>query len=104
MTVEKATLDSLTKDINRPISFIKCDAEFHELACLNGAKETIKKWHPAWLIETLDDNYKKTSDAEEIAAFLRGFGYEAQVLDGENLRQREPNEKSQNTFFLEQRT
>lgn len=99
-TVRTVTLDSLTANVDRPISFIKCDAEFHELSCLQGAEETIRKWHPVWMIETLDDFYKGTSDIETIVDFLDGFGYTAFLFDGANFRVRRPNEKSQNTFFF----
>lgn len=43
VSAQSVTLDSLTKDVDRPISFIKCDTEFHELACLHGARETIAR-------------------------------------------------------------
>jgi FkbM family methyltransferase len=98
--VRMVTLDSLTEKLERPISFIKCDAEFHELACLHGAKQTIAKWHPAWLIEMLDDYYKKTSDAENIAQFLDAFGYKGYLFDSKGFRVRKPDEKSQNAFFF----
>ena len=102
-TVRTVTLDSLTAKNDRPVSFIKCDAEFHELSCLHGAKETIRRWHPAWLIETLDDFYRNASDTETIVHLLSDFGYTAHLFDGKNFRIRKPNEKSQNTFFFYRR-
>jgi len=103
LTVRTVTLDSLTAKSDRPVSFIKCDAEFHELSCLHGAQETIRRWHPAWLIETLDDFYRNTSDAEIIVHFLSAFGYTAYLFDGKKFRIRKPNEMSQNTFFFYRR-
>jgi FkbM family methyltransferase len=103
LTVRTVTLDSLTSKSDRPVSFIKCDAEFHELPCLHGAQETIRRWHPAWLIETLADFYRNASDAEMIVQFLSAFGYTAYLFDGKNFRIRKPNEMSQNTFFFYRR-
>jgi FkbM family methyltransferase len=100
LSTQAVTLDSLTKDVDRPVAFVKCDAEFHELACLRGARQTIAKWHPTWLLETLDDYYRKTSDAEDIAQFLAAFGYRGYLFDGQQFRPRQPNEKSQNAFFF----
>ena len=97
---QRATLDSLTANTDRAVSFVKCDAEFHEMACLRGARETIAKWHPSWLIETLDNHYSHKSDTENIVSFLSAFGYKAYLFDGQNFRPRPPNEKSQNTFFF----
>jgi FkbM family methyltransferase len=95
-----ATLDSLTENTERPISFIKCDVEFHEMACLRGAIRTIEKWHPTWLIETIDDFYENSSDAENIVQFLAALGYKAYLFDGQGFRPRLSNEKSQNAFFF----
>lgn len=100
VAAKAVTLDSLTENSDRPVTFIKCDTEFHELACLRGAVNTLAKWHPALLIETLDDFHSKTSDAENIARFLRDFGYEGFLFDGQRFRPRSPNEKSQNAFFI----
>jgi FkbM family methyltransferase len=101
-TVRTVTLDSLTAKTDRPVSFIKCDAEFHELSCLHGAQETIRRWHPALLIETLDDFYRNASDTEIIVHFLSDFGYTAYLFEGGTFRIRKPNERSQNTFFFQQ--
>jgi FkbM family methyltransferase len=85
-------------------SFIKCDAEFHELSCLQGARETIGKWHPSLLIETLvDDSYRNTFGTERIVDFLSDFGYTAHLYDGRDFRIRKPRETSQNTFFFYRR-
>lgn len=99
-TVRTVTLDSLTAKMDRPISFIKCDAEFHELQCLHGATETIRRWHPAFLIETIDDPYRNASNTETIVHLLSDFGYTAYIFDGKDFRVRKPNEQSQNTFFF----
>jgi FkbM family methyltransferase len=100
VSAQATTLDSLSASIDRRVSFIKCDTEFHELACLRGACQTIAKWRPAWLIETLDDYYRKTSDADKIAQFLAAFGYKSYLFDGHDFHRSLPSEKNQNTFFL----
>ena len=53
MTVPSQRLDTLLPD--RPIAFIKCDVEGHELRCLAGAAETLRTWRPAWLLEVWGD-------------------------------------------------
>ena len=60
--VESQTLDSF----NLPkISFVKCDANYHELAVLRGGLETIRRSHPVMLIEVNPDPDDPTSTAFE---------------------------------------
>lgn len=104
LAVRTVTLDSMTAKIGRSVSFIKCDAEYHELFCLQGAQETIGRWHPSLLIETLvDDLYRNAFETEKIVHFLSEFGYTAHLFDGKEFRIRKPNETSQNTFFFYRR-
>jgi FkbM family methyltransferase len=104
VAVRTVKLDSMTAKNDRPVSFIKCDAEYHELSCLQGAQETIGRWHPSLLIETLvDDFYRNTFETERIVHFLSDFGYTAHLYDGKDFRIRKPRETSQNTFFFYRR-
>lgn len=98
VTVRKGTLDSVLD--NQTISLIKCDANYHELACLRGAKRLIARCHPAMLIEVNPNPDDPTTSAHETFALLRGAGYEAYWFDGEKLRRRLEGERSQNYFFL----
>jgi FkbM family methyltransferase len=54
------------------VSFIKCDAEGHERAVIEGAVKLIHRDHPAWLIETWD---------EAIIQRMRELGYKATKLE-----------------------
>lgn len=82
------------------ISFIKCDANFHELAVLQGALQTIRASHPAMLIEVNPDPDNPETTAYETFALLQKEGYVAYWFDGETLVERKPGERSQNYFFL----
>ena len=91
------TLDSLNPP---PISFIKCDANFHELWVLTGALETIKRDHPAMLIEVNPDPDNETTSAFKTFELLQAEGYEGYWFDGAGLHLRQRGERSQNYFFL----
>jgi|TARA_R110000803_G_scaffold42597_4_gene91272 FkbM family methyltransferase len=72
------TLDAMFEDelfdvaIEDPLSldFIKISVEGHELAVLEGAVETIKKWKPTIFIEV------KQMEDEDVAEFMTELGYE----------------------------
>jgi FkbM family methyltransferase len=98
VTVKTGTLDSFLE--NQDVSFIKCDANYHELACLRGAAQLIERCHPAMLIEVNPNPDKPETTAYQTFALLRRAGYEAYWLRGEKLRRRRQGEKSQNYFFL----
>jgi FkbM family methyltransferase len=98
VSVTTGTLDSLLG--NQSVSFIKCDANFHELSVLRGSKELIARCHPAMLIEVNPDPDNSATTAHETFALLREAGYGVYWLDGEKLRRRRTGEKSQNYFFL----
>ena len=57
------TLDEVLKDMIRPVTFIKCDVEGHELAVLLGSCKIIERWMPAWLIEVSGNPDAKESSA-----------------------------------------
>lgn len=94
------TLDSLTLNFPHPVSFIKCDAEYHELYCMRGAVETLRRYKPAMLIEMLVSPDTPGSDPQKTVEFLRDLGYEAYRFDGNAFHRRKPGENSQNYFFF----
>lgn len=98
--VQVKTLDSFFADHPEQINFIKCDVNYHELACVRGALETIRKSKPAILIEVLPDPDKPGSRAAQLFELLHEIGYEAHCFDGTHLRRRQTGERSQNYFFL----
>lgn len=98
VTVKTGTLDSVLED--QTVSFIKCDANYHELACLRGATRVIARCHPAMLIEVNPNPDDVSTSAYQTFALLRGAGYDVFWFDGEKLRRRREGERSQNYFFL----
>lgn len=100
--IESRTLDDFFKGAGGipKISFIKCDANYHELAVLRGALETIRSCHPAMLIEVNPDPDNQQTTAFATFELLRNEGYEAYRFDGQKLSRRKPGERSQNYFFL----
>ena len=51
--IQAFPLDDLFAEL--PITFIKCDVEGHELACIRGARALISHAKPAWFIEVSGD-------------------------------------------------
>ncbi len=98
VTVKTGTLDSFLG--NQRVSFIKCDANYHELACLRGAAGLIERCKPAMLIEINPNPDDCATTAYQTFALLRRTGYEAYWLEGQKLRCRLEGERSQNYFFL----
>ena len=98
--VTSTTLDVFFSRREAKISFIKCDANFHELACLRGGLRTLRDSKPAMLIEVRPDPDDPNTTGFETFALLRGEGYGAYWFDARTLRARHPGERSQNYFFL----
>ena len=87
--VRTARLDRLFPEL-RP-SFIKIDVEGHEVACLKGAAELLKRAKPALMIEVLH---------EETFAIMEGHGYRTCSFSGSSFQPRVTGEKRTNWFFL----
>jgi FkbM family methyltransferase len=95
------TLDSFFAERHEEISFIKCDVNYHELACLRGGLQTLRRCKPAILIEILRDPDKSGGQAARVFELLAQNGYGGYWFDGTKLRQRRRGERSQNYFFLQ---
>ncbi|MCB1116627.1 MAG: FkbM family methyltransferase, partial [Chlamydiia bacterium] len=85
------TLDTVFSDLAlERLDLVKCDVEGSELFVLQGAKETIKKCHPIFLIEICEEwctkcNYR----SEDIIHFLINLGYDLfSTSDGSILERR----------------
>lgn len=98
--VQAITIDSKFLGVSRKISFIKCDVEGHELACLKGARKFLAHSQPAWLIEVSGEPDDADSAAHRVFEILFNDGYSAWWFDGTRLRKRCPCDKSVNYFFL----
>lgn len=98
--VESRTLESLFEQIPYQISFIKCDAEGHELECIIGALSLIRKFQPACLIEISQDPDNPATKSFEIFNLLKDNNYEVFWFDEIKLKRRKTGDKSTNYFFL----
>ena len=100
--VQAATIDSRFLSVSGEISFIKCDVEGHELACLKGAKKFLARSQPAWLIEVSGEPDDTDSAANQVFKILCEKGYSVWWYDGGKLRKQNPGDKSTNYFFLKE--
>jgi FkbM family methyltransferase len=98
LAVPSRRLDTLVGD--RPVAFVKCDVEGHELRCLGGAAETIRRWRPAWLLEVWGDPDAEGSEADRVFGAMEARGYAAHCWDGRLLASRAPGRRSDNYWFL----
>jgi FkbM family methyltransferase len=99
--VDSRRLDSLFAHSNRPIAFIKCDVEGHELNCIKGAMEITGKWSPAWLMEIGDDPDVPGSRGQQLLDFFLERGYVLYWFDGKALQRRRYGDASVNYFILQ---
>jgi FkbM family methyltransferase len=98
ITVPARRLDTLLPD--RRIAFVKCDVEGHELRCLAGAADTVRRSRPAWLLEVWGDPDERGSHAHEVFTAMAELGYGAHCFDGLRLEPRRPGRRTDNYWFL----
>jgi len=95
------SIDSLFLDLPTAIAFIKCDVEGHELSVIKGARHFFGKCRPAWFVEVSGDPDQNGSRSKELFDLFKGYDYAAYLFDGGKLRQRSPDDKAANYFFLQ---
>lgn len=95
------TLDALVEDHNLSPVFIKCDVEGHELRVIRGASETIRRYHPAWMIEVDGNPWKPDTSAAQLLAIMHREGYSPYRWDGSRFHELAKGETCLNTFFLQ---
>lgn len=100
VTAETCTLDRLLAEETTPVSFVKCDVEGHELVCLRGAMDLIRRSRPTWLIEVTGDPRGGESSARSLFQLLGELGYRAYVADGKELRPWRPDEGLRVNYFF----
>jgi FkbM family methyltransferase len=100
MSVQAITIDSRFLSASDKISFIKCDVEGHELACIKGAAKFLAQSQAAWLIEVSGEPDDTDSAAHNVFEIFLNQGYSSWWYDGSKLRKRRPGDKSTNYFFL----
>jgi FkbM family methyltransferase len=100
VTVETKKIDSLFADYPGNISFIKCDVEGHELACILGSLKVIRRNKPALSIEVMGDRNEADSSANRLFKILRNEGYGSFYLNKGVLRPLDAKSNEINFFFL----
>jgi FkbM family methyltransferase len=90
-TVTAMRIDSL--NLNR-LDFIKMDVEGHETQAVRGALETIKRFRPAMIIESV------FAEGDWLYPILEPLGYRGFVWQDGAFRLTSPSERPQNVFFL----
>ena len=98
--VKATTIDARFLSVSGAISFIKCDVEGHELACIKGAAKFLAQSHAAWLIEVSGEPDDIYSAAYSVFKLLQNQDYFAWWYDGDKLRKYCPGDKRINYFFL----
>ena len=83
VTVSCTTLDDYVADSGLDdLAYIKCDVEGHELAVLEGAEHTLKRWMPVLQVEC----HHREAAQGDLFAFLSGLGYEGFFIqDGQRI-------------------
>jgi len=99
-SVQAITIDSRFLSAAGTISFIKCDVEGHEQACIKGAAKFLAQSQAAWLIEVSGEPDDMGPAAQNVFKLLQDRGYSAWWYDGSKLIKRRPGDKSTNYFFL----
>lgn len=99
--IETKTIDSLLLDATSEISIIKCDVEGHELQCVKGAVEFLKRSKPAWMIEVSEDLDDAESSAFQLKALMESYNYKTYLYENEVLRSKKEGDRSVNYFFLQ---
>jgi FkbM family methyltransferase len=98
--VQAITIDSSFLSKSETISFIKCDVEGHEPACIKGAAKFLAQSQAAWLIEVSGEPDDTDSAAHNVFKTFHDQCYSAWWYDGSKLKRRSPGDKSTNYFFL----
>ena len=98
--IKATTIDYRFLSASETISFIKCDVEGHELACIKGAVKFLTQSQAAWFIEVSGEPDDTDSAAHYVFKILKDQDYSAWWYNGSKLRKRRPGDKSTNYFFL----
>ncbi len=88
LEVQVTTLDQVVKGGWDRLDFIKVEVEGMELEVFKGGKETLVRYRPVLLFESLMDfeNYRKAPVRKDLVFFLRGLKYDLYRLDANGRR------------------
>jgi FkbM family methyltransferase len=81
--VQVERFDRALERESRPIGFVKCDVEGHELAFLRGGRRRLTHDHPTLLLEIEQRHQRR--DVNETFALLDEFGYEGWIVRPDGL-------------------
>ncbi len=87
--VKTARLDTLFPALSPKL--IKCDVEGHDLACIAGAVDLIKRAQPIWVVEV---------SGPDTFQLLESLGYDTFVWSENRFRAATPADKVPNYFFF----
>ncbi len=80
--VQMRTLDNITRELELEPRVIKVDVEGYELRVLQGARETISRSYPTWIIEIHPPQLRLSGGGDDqVIQFLESYGYSLKVLD-----------------------
>jgi len=83
--VRARPLDDIVSELHLDrVDVIKIDVEGAEWSVLQGAKQTIARFHPALIVEDIEEHLEQMgSSNSRIEQFLESYGYTARKLDTE---------------------
>jgi FkbM family methyltransferase len=84
LQVEVKRVDDFITEVGNKLSFIKIDVEGHELELLQGAQQTLNKYHPIVLIE-LEARHCSKERVNEVFAFITTMGYKGYFFNEHDL-------------------
>jgi FkbM family methyltransferase len=73
------TLDEVLGENHPPIDLVKCDVEGHELEVLRGGERTLRRDHPALVLE-IEERHRPEGGVAEVFDYLRSIGYEGRAV------------------------
>jgi FkbM family methyltransferase len=78
------TLDAVLGEDHPPLHLVKCDVEGHELEVLRGGERTLRRDHPALVLE-IEERHRPEGGVAEVFDYLRGLGYEGRAVRHDGL-------------------
>jgi FkbM family methyltransferase len=86
LDVRTETLDDICRDREiRPVHFIKCDVEGHELEVFQGAEKILREDKPVLLFECADC-FHEEGQIGRVLPYLQRLGYEGHFFCGGEIR------------------
>jgi FkbM family methyltransferase len=78
--IEVTTLDAALGEDARPVRFVKCDVEGHELEALRGGERMLRRDRPAVLVEAEQRHQRAGASVTEVLDYLTSLGYRGSCL------------------------